>query len=66
MRKTWLSEVLPYLRLIHHTQEKVVANRALLIAWLSLRPEQLLVYALVLICSALIPGWQSFRAAAQT
>lgn len=29
----------------------------LLIAWLSLRPEQLLVYALALICSALIPGW---------
>lgn len=28
-----------------------------LIAWLSLRPEQLLVYALALICSALIPGW---------
>lgn len=29
----------------------------LLIAWLSLRPEQLLVYALALVCSALIPGW---------
>lgn len=29
----------------------------LLIAWLSQRPEQLLVYALALICSALIPGW---------
>ncbi len=29
----------------------------LLVAWLSLRPEQLLVYALALICSALIPGW---------
>ena len=28
-----------------------------LIAWMSLRPEQLLVYALALICSALIPGW---------
>lgn len=28
-----------------------------LIAWLSLRPEQLLLYALALICSALIPGW---------
>lgn len=28
-----------------------------LVAWLSLRPEQLLVYALALICSALIPGW---------
>ncbi len=28
-----------------------------LIAWLSLRPEQLLVYALALIGSALIPGW---------
>ena len=30
---------------------------ALPIAWLSLRPEQLLVYALALIGSALIPGW---------
>lgn len=29
----------------------------LLIAWLSQRPEQLLVYALALVCSALIPGW---------
>lgn len=29
----------------------------LLIAWLSLLPEQLLVYALALFCSALIPGW---------
>ncbi len=29
----------------------------LLIAWLSLGPEQLLVYALALFCSALIPGW---------
>ena len=28
-----------------------------LIAWLSLRPEQLLLYALALIGSALIPGW---------
>lgn len=28
-----------------------------LIAWLSLQPEQLLVYALALVCSALIPGW---------
>lgn len=28
-----------------------------LIAWMSLRPEQFLVYALALICSALIPGW---------
>lgn len=29
----------------------------LLIAWLSLRPEQLLIYALALVGSALIPGW---------
>ena len=28
-----------------------------LIAWLVLRPEYLLLYALALICSALIPGW---------
>lgn len=28
-----------------------------LLAWLSLQPEQLLVYALALVCSALIPGW---------
>lgn len=28
-----------------------------LVAWMSLRPEQLLLYALALVCSALIPGW---------
>jgi hypothetical protein len=28
-----------------------------LIAWFALRPEHLLLYALALICSALIPGW---------
>lgn len=28
-----------------------------LVAWMSLRPEQLLLYALALVCSALVPGW---------
>lgn len=28
-----------------------------LMAWLSFRPEQLLIYAAALVCSALIPGW---------